>query len=282
MQRTTDWTLTNTQGLDILGNTEHPPADPIATLVLLHGFKGYKDYGFIPILSKALAGQGVLTHRFNFSTSGMTNDLNTFARPDLFALDTWTRQVEDVHTVINAINTNELPGSGLPLFLCGHSRGGGTALLTASREPQPNLAGLITINSVDACNRLDTESQNALLNAGHTITQSARTKQDLRINATWLQEQLDNPASHNILTLCKNINCPTLILHGSDDQAVPIEAGINITNALHTTLHTISGANHVLNTANPAPINAQPNPQLRETIKQIVIFVNANRAKTPI
>ena len=282
MQHTTNWTITNNQGLDIIGNTDHPTTNPHATLILLHGFKGYKDYGFIPILSHALANHGILTHRFNFSTSGMTNNTETFARPDLFALDTWNRQVEDVHCVINAIINKTLPGANLPLFLCGHSRGGGTALLTAARTPQPNLAGLITINSVDACNRMDTESQNAILQTGHTITQSARTKQDLRINATWLQEQLDDPASHNILSLCKDITCPTLTIHGNDDQAVPIEAGINITNALDTTLHTISGANHVLNTANPAPINTHPSPQLGEVIKLLQSFVDTNSTKTPI
>jgi len=276
---TTDWTLTNSQGLDIIGTTDHPDTDPTACLVLLHGFKGYKDYGFIPVLASALSSAGILVHRINFSTSGMTNDVETFARPDLFALDTWNRQVEDVRCTFGAIQSGEIEGHGLPLFLAGHSRGGGTALLTAGRTPQPKLSGLITINSVDACNRLTKEAQLDLIDAGSSITESARTGQILKIHSAWLQEQLDAPDAHDVLSLCTTLKCPTLILHGSDDQAVDIEAGHNISKALRNNLHIIARANHVLNTANPAPKGVNHSPQLREVIELIGSFVNANQGK---
>ncbi|MCR9076980.1 MAG: hypothetical protein NXI07_13155, partial [bacterium] len=99
----TAFTIINEHGLEILGDTHVPAGDPIACALLLHGFKGYKDYGFIPLLAHDLCERGVLVHRFNFSTSGMTNDIETFARPDLFELDTWTRQVDDVRRVVRAV-----------------------------------------------------------------------------------------------------------------------------------------------------------------------------------
>ena len=273
---TTDWTITNAHGLDIFGNTEHPETDPKACLLLLHGFKGYKDYGFIPVLAKQLAQNGVLVHRFNFSCSGMTNDIETFARPDLFALDTWNRQVEDVHCIIDAIHSGAIEGAGLPLFIAGHSRGGATTLLTAGRDSSLNLSGIITINAVDRCNGLDEQTQNALLESGSMTTPSARTGQDLPINASWLQEQLDDSAAHDVLKLCKNIKLPALIMHGTNDPGVDISCGDRIADAIGVDLNPIEGADHVLNTPNPAPIEGQLSPQLRDVVTLTVKFVNTN------
>ncbi|MBL4809008.1 MAG: alpha/beta hydrolase [Phycisphaerales bacterium] len=280
---TTDWTLTNNQGLDIIGNTDHPADDsvgdsatPLATLVLLHGFKGYKDYGFIPVLAKELAKAGVLVHRFNFSCSGMTNKLDTFARPDLFALDTWNRQVEDVGCVFDAIESGEILGKEMPMFLCGHSRGGGTALLASGRQTSPKLAGVVTINSVASCNSLSDEMQREMLDNGFIKSASARTGQELRIGAAWLQEQIDDPVGHDVLGLCRNIDCSKIILHGSDDQAVDIGAGEAIAGAVGAELQVIVGGNHVLNMANPALVDAEISPQLGEVIGLLQNFVIAN------
>ena len=276
-QHTSDWTLSNSRGLEILGNTDHPEGDPIACLVLVHGFKGYKDYGFIPVLGRELAKAGIMVHRLNLSCSGMTNEIETFARPDLFELDTWNRQVEDVGGVFDAIENGAVAGRGLPRFLVGHSRGGGTALLVAGREPQPVLAGVVTINGVASCNSLSDEMQREMLEDGFIKSASARTGQELRIGAGWLQEQIDDPGAHDVLKLCTSIECPALILHGSDDQAVDIAAGEAIAGAVGAELKVIAGGNHVLNMANPALVSAKISPQLGEVIDHITSFVIANR-----
>jgi uncharacterized protein len=273
---TTDWTLTNDLGRRIIGNTDHPTLTPHSCLLLLHGFKGYKDYGFIPLLAKALAQAGTIVHRFNFSCSGMTNTIETFERPDLFAFDTWNRQVEDVHCVIDAIHTGAIDGAGLPLFIAGHSRGGATTLLTSGRDSSLQLAGVITINAVDRCDGISDEQRQELLESGSITTLSARTGQALPINASWLQEQLDDPDAHNVLNLCTKIKTSSLVLHGTDDPGVPFEVGERIASALNTCVRPIQSADHVLNTANPAPKDTPIAPQLREVIELISKFVNTN------
>ncbi len=280
MHTVTSWAITNDHNLDILGNTHTPHAPhlpPIACALLMHGFKGYKDYGFIPVLASMLADAGVLVHRFNFSTSGMTNDTETFARPDLFALDTWTRQVDDVRCLRQAIKDGTLTGGQLPTYLIGHSRGGATAILAAGRHgDELDLAGVATINAVDTCSRLSDEEQRAFLDRGYTITESARTKQQLRINAAWLQEQLDDPASHDVLALCARITPPILVMHGDDDQAVPIQSGYNIAKIAHQNLCVIAGSNHVLNTPNPADPSVEPSSQLKFAFTNIKKFLSSD------
>tara|TARA_R110002073_G_scaffold118918_5_gene259165 strand:- start:84161 stop:84991 length:831 start_codon:yes stop_codon:yes gene_type:complete len=270
----TPFTLKNSHNLDLLGDTHIPAATPSACVIVLHGLKGYKDYGFIPILSHDLCDAGMLVHRFNTSTSGMTNETDRFAREDLFSLDTWNRQVEDIVRVVQAITNGELKGNGLPIFIIGHSRGGASALLAAGRHRRElNLAGVITINSVDRCLRMSETDQSQLLDRGYIVTPSARTKQDLRINSTWLSEQLDDPDGHDVLLQASKITCPVCVIHGEQDQAVDLSAGRAIAKACKTDAIFLDSGNHVLNMPNPSRIDMDRSPQLVETTTSITRFI---------
>ncbi len=270
----TPFTLKNKHDLDLLGDTHTPGDTPKACVILAHGFKGYKDYGFIPILAHDLCDAGMLVHRFNFSTSGMTNEIETFARPDLFALDTWNRQVEDVVRVVQAVRDGELAGEGLPIYLIGHSRGGATVLLAGGRHGDDlDLAGVMTINAVDQCSRLSEADQNEMLERGYSISPSARTKQDLRINSTWLSEQLEDPEAHDVLLQTSRLQCPACIVHSENDDAVDHSAGVAIANASGSELCTLNKGNHVLNMPNPSTIDQPRSEQLLKTTTQITRFI---------
>lgn len=270
----TPFTLKNKHDLDLLGDTHTPGDTPKACVILAHGFKGYKDYGFIPILAHDLCDAGMLVHRFNFSTSGMTNEIETFARPDLFALDTWNRQVEDVVRVVQAVRDGELAGEGLPIYLIGHSRGGATVLLAGGRHSDDlDLAGVMTINAVDQCSRLSEADQNEMLERGYSISPSARTKQDLRINSTWLSEQLEDPEAHDVLLQTSRLRCPACIVHSENDDAVDHSAGVAIANASGSELCTLNKGNHVLNMPNPSTIDQPRSEQLLKTTTQFTRFI---------
>ncbi len=279
---TTDWVLRNGRGLELIGSTDQPTGKAHACVVFVHGFKGYKDYGFVPVLCKALARDGVVVHRFNLSCSGMTDDIETFAREDLFAMDTWTRQVEDVECVLDAVGDGTLDGTGLARFVVGHSRGGATALLVASRDGAPVLDGVATINAVDRCCGMSADAQREMLDRGFMVSPSARTGQELVINASWLQEQIDDPGAHDVLGLCTSLKIPTLILHGDADDAVDVSAGERIAGAVGAELKVVSGANHVLNMSNPAQKSAEISPQLGYVIEQLCTFVKTNHGDVPI
>lgn len=266
--------ITNDRGLEILIDTHRPQGDARACVVIVHGFKGYKDYGFIPVMAQDLCESGVLVHRINLSTSGMTNDTKTFARPDLFALDTWNRQVEDVQQVVQAIQDGTLDGTGLPLFLIGHSRGGTTVLLVGGRHGAAlKLSGIITINAVDRCCRMNEVEQRAMLERGYTLTESARTGQTLRIESSWLQEQLDEPNAHDVPLQASRCGVPICVMHGDNDDAVDISAGEAITHKLNPPLFVLPGSNHVLNMPNPSDREAPRSLPFLKAIDEINRFI---------
>ena len=287
MSTSKTWTLpgAGADGEVILGDAHVPDGDPAGVVIIAPGFKGYKDYGMFPRIAETMCAAGFIAHRFNFSHSGMTNNIDTFERPDLFERDTWNKQVFDCRAVVAAINDGKLPGAGLPYVLFGHSRGGVSVLLTAGRFaddttlPQP--VGAVTAAAPCQCNNLPPEVADQLLKDGYIVSPSSRTGQDLRVDKAALVEQLDDPASHDLLALVSRINCPLLVIHGEDDPTVPVEAAEQIGRAAQceATVLRIAGGDHVYNTPNPLPADAPSSSQFQQLLDAIVKFATARCAQ---
>lgn len=254
----TTWTIAGSMGEPIYISSHEPEGSPKGVVLMAHGFKGYKEYGMFPWLADALASCGYRAHRFNFSHSGMTDNDGPFERPELFEQSTWNSQVEDLHTV-----ANECALPDCPLILFGHSRGGVASLLAVGRGVV-EASRIITLASPSQANSMSPEIQEKLLKEGKVESPSGRTGQMLYVGKRFLEEQLASPESHNVLSLTSHIRIPVLVIHGSDDETVPIEEGIQIVDALQDgTFVRIVGGNHVFNTANPFPMGETPPKELR-------------------
>src|SRR5690606_6472660 len=122
----------------------------LPTLVILHGFKGFKDWGFFPYAAETLAKRGFGVITFNFSMNGVWENLFEFTELDKFARNTYSREQEDVAKIIGEIKAGLLPPDGTldpdRLGLIGHSRGGANSLLYALEDP--NVKGVVTWNGV--------------------------------------------------------------------------------------------------------------------------------------
>jgi uncharacterized protein len=298
------WSIPGADAQPILGDAHIPSGAARGVIAIAHGFKGYKDYGMLPRIARECAAAGFIAHRFNFSHSGMTNSTATFERPDLFERDTWSKQIFDLTAVIEAIARGELAGAGVPLFVLGHSRGGIVALLTAAdltylksipdlpanrsdrrstgtqaRLPQSHsraqLGGVITVAAPVSCNPFTPEQQQELLENGWIESPSSRTGQRLRVGRAFLQEQLDDPARHDVLAHAARTDCPILVIHGDRDEAVDPANAASIAAAAgdRAMLRIIPGGDHVFNTPNPLPDDEPSSPQLQTMIECLLGFL---------
>lgn len=281
--KVTEWQVPGSDGQPIFGNTHWPDDSklsdakaPLGVLICCHGFKGYKDYGFFPRLCDAAAAKGMLAHRFNFSHSGMTNRVEQFERPDLFEKDTWSTQIHDL-TVMRAVawHVRRFPGQHswdytdeVPVVYFGHSRGGVTTTLTTGRSFGKEFysrywrehggyspAGLITAAAPDYACKLDDLQRDQLRAEGRLLSPSGRTGQDLYVGLDWLEEIERDPELFDPVLAAAYIKCPTLIIHGSGDQTVPVQCAQNLHRAAtpHSRLEIIENASHTFNCPNPVP-----------------------------
>lgn len=275
MTKTRDWTISGTRQQPISGTTHLVDGTARGVIMIAHGFKGYKDYGFLPRLAERLASERVIAHRFNFSYSGMTHGHGHFDT-ELFRQDTWNRQVDDILSVTQAVADGTLEGAGQPQVLFGHSRGGVTAILTAGRwSDDPRMAmlrGVITAAAPSHACRLEDAQHDAFLRNGYIDSPSSRTGQALRVDAGWLREQQADPEGHDLATQAGRVRVPVGILHGLADTSVSPDDAVFLAEAVgeRAIMRLIHDCDHVFNTPNPSDPGWAPSPQ-RQEMEQIVV-----------
>jgi pimeloyl-ACP methyl ester carboxylesterase len=240
------FTIRSRHDLPIRGDI-HEPLSPRALIVLVHGFKGFKDWGFFPWLAERLCDEGYAVVRFNMSRSGIGQNPETFERLDLFAEDTYSGQLDDLRDVISFAQ-NDFPE--LPTFLLGHSRGGGVALLGARDVPQ--LAGVITWSAISRTDRWDEAMKRKWRADGYREEINARTKQVMRLSTAILEDVEAHRERLDVLAAARGLEVPLLVIHGERDESVPVAEGQQIADqGRDASLVVIGAASHTYNAIHP-------------------------------
>lgn len=254
-----------------------PGAVPIGTVLIAHGFLGYKDYGMLPRIAETVASTGWAAVSFNFAHSGMSRAIETFEHPDRFEQSTWNRQIEDLVQLVEAIRNGSIaPGLSAagPVVLLGHSRGGTTALLATGRGLE--VQGVVAIAAPANTLRLPPEDRRTLLEKGTLGVVSARTGQELRVGRAMMEEINADPAGHDLTGMVSAIRCPMLLVHGESDATIPVADVDRIAAAAvgcaDLTRVVLEDGNHVLNVENPLP-SSESSPQLDSFLKALGAFL---------
>jgi dienelactone hydrolase len=196
------------------GKTSIRPA-----VLVLHGFKGFKDWGMFPRLSERLAQAGLTVVTPNLSGSGV-DDAGDFSFPERFGHNTFTAEIHDVGVVVDALMQGRL---GVPppssLGLIGHSRGGGIAVLHAAADPR--VRALVTWAAISTVERWPQDQRAVWRSAGRTDVQNARTGQVLPLYTDVLDDMERNAAALSIESAARRISVPWLLIHGTADESVP-------------------------------------------------------------
>src|SRR5919206_4880164 len=80
---------------------------PRPAVVVLHGFKGFKDWGMFPPFAERLAQAGLSAVTPNLSGSGV-DDAGEFSLPDRFGHNTFSAELHDVGAILDALIEGQL------------------------------------------------------------------------------------------------------------------------------------------------------------------------------
>jgi pimeloyl-ACP methyl ester carboxylesterase len=174
-------------------------------VIVCHGFKGFRGWGFFPWLSERIAAAGFRAVCIDFSHNGVEE--RDFDRLDLFLLDTFTRHQEDLDAV-----AARFPGA---LGIVGHSRGGADAILFAAR--QPRVAAVATLAAVAHPARFPEDAEAVFREHGFYAFPNARTGQSMPVART----QMDDAARHSVEAAAGSFAGHLLLVHGTADESVP-------------------------------------------------------------
>ena len=247
------FTLPSLDDMVIHGDLRLPEgAPPRSAIVVVHGFKGFKDWGFFPHLCDCLARDGHAVVSFNFSLNGIGEDPTEFTELENFARNTLTRDVDEILSVLR-----EVRGGGIPpvpptrLGLFGHSRGAGEAIVAARDDMR--LDALVTWAGVANFDRWSEELKDQWRSDGRIHVTNTRTGQEMPLDVTLLEdfethrERLEiEPAASSLRDL------PWLMVHGKTDTSVPVSDAERLVVANPgARLELVDGAGHGFETAHP-------------------------------
>jgi dienelactone hydrolase len=224
-------------------------------IVICHGFKGFKNWAFFPVIADTLAQSGYITLTFNFSRNGIGSDLQNFTELDMFEKNTYSHELEDLQCIIDAISTGTLgkiPLNIERIGLLGHSRGGGIAILHTKSDAR--IQTLVTWSAISTVERYSEDVINYWQDIGHIEIENKRTGQLMRIGIDLLNDIRKNKDNLNILAASEKIEIPSLIVHGQEDESVPVDEAQQIFDHLKTSnkeLMLIENGTHTFGARHP-------------------------------
>ena len=192
-------------------------------VIFVHGFKGFKDWGGFPYMTDKLAEAGFFVVSFNFSYNGVgekEDELVHFTRLELFAKNTFSRELDDLGNIIDYFDDNreKYNYDFSKLTLIGHSRGGGCVILKTSQDKR--VKKLITLAAVSYYDRYTDRKKNEWKEKGYIEEPNSRTGQIMKMDLTLLEDIEINKERLDIQEAMKRIDVPVLILHGEQDLSV--------------------------------------------------------------
>tara|TARA_R110002072_G_scaffold302097_2_gene483839 strand:+ start:24109 stop:25344 length:1236 start_codon:yes stop_codon:yes gene_type:complete len=225
-------------------------------IIFIHGYMGYKDWGCWNLVSDFFVKEGYGFLKYNVSHNGGTIDNPIdFDDLDAFSENNYSKEIEDFEAILKVVENSFEKIS--EIYLIGHSRGGGIALLQSQNEQVDRICSWAGIASI--VSRFPTGKQlEAWRNNGFYIRENGRTKQQMPHSYSQYEDFLQNKTRLNIEKYCRDSKKPTLVIHGEEDQSVTIEEGREIADWIGTELIPIACAQHTFGAKQPWERNELP------------------------
>lgn len=241
-------------------------AEPRA-VVLCHGFRGYKDWGFIPLLASTIAAQGIPTVSFNMTGSGIVGEDGAFVERERFRKSTYAAELEDLDHVAQWVSRRVGGSHSTALGLIGHSRGGAMAILYAAAHPEVR-----TVVALAAPSRIGVwpdAAFEAWREGRPHVVRDFRARAELPLGPEIYDDITRNGARYDLRRAAAALTIPLLIVQGDRDRSVPVEEGRTLASwgpPATTELAIIEGAGHSFQAGDK--IRRTP-PQLLEMIERV-------------
>lgn len=210
--------LRNDEDLPLRVDLRHDPDRPVlGRVVVCHGFKGFRRWGFFPWLGERLAEAGWASAVLDFSMNGIGDDPVEFDRLDLFARNTYSRELDDLDQVLGFVR--DLDPEPVDVGLLGHSRAAVDVVVRAAEDD--SIGAVVTWNGVGRALRFTDRQLREWERDGRLEFTNARTGQRMAMHFDFVEDA--RSPRFDVAAAARRMRAPHLVLHAADDMAVPFE-----------------------------------------------------------
>jgi uncharacterized protein len=268
------FTTTNDKIAVTIYGYENLPKNPC--IFYVHGFKGFKDWGFVPYTGEFLAAKGYAVITFNFSHNGIGSKKEEFTETDKFAENTFSLEVAELSEVIDAYLFGFFGETiNSKIGIIGHSRGGAVSILASSKREE--VTALTVWSSISHVDRYTDRQKTEWKEKGHIEVVNSRTNQVMKLNLKVLEDIEKNKEKKlNIEYAVKQFERPFLIVHGEQDLTVPVNEAIELfswADPGKSEIQIIPAAGHTFNIVHPFE---ESNPRFDSVLTFTEEFFNNN------
>jgi uncharacterized protein len=257
-----EWEVRRPGAYTIRGDIRTPAeGNPSSAVVICHGFKGFRRWGFFPALARAAAAQGHAAITFDFTHNGVGDDGVDYSALDRFEQGTYTADIDEIGEVLRAVASGKLLDPAPDrVALLGHSRGGAEALIAAAEDG--DVRALVTWGAISSVDRWQQEHIERWEAGQNVAILNARTGQEMPMGPVFWRDILGNRERLDVLAHATRLTIPWLIVHGEADETVPVTDARTLFSAAgeNAELCLIEGGTHTFGAVHPY---AGPTEELR-------------------
>lgn len=281
--------ITNDIGLPIYTDLRFRSDDEMdskaqALIIIAHGFKGFKEWGFFPYMSEQFANAGNIVLTFDFSMNAIDNRQEGIYFPEIFAKNTFSQELRDLDCILNEINedffskyiskySKEIKWNG-EIYLVGHSLGGAACLLSSVRHP--NVNKLVLLATISTLFRNTERQVQHWREKGVLEFVINSTGQKLQLNFSYQDDKDKNFDANTLTDAIRQVRIPILILHPEQDLTVPKKEALILAESGKDNpllkLELIAKAGHTFNVRHPLE---STNLALETVIQKTLLFLNS-------
>jgi dipeptidyl aminopeptidase/acylaminoacyl peptidase len=218
----TPFNLRNESGDSIVGDLRYAEGGTgLPLLIICHGFTAHKDWGPFPYFGRRFAGLGFASAVFNFSHNGMGSGSRRFNELEKFSRNTIGKELEDIRALLRGAGGGSFGDGRIDpsrIGIVGHSRGGGVAILSASREPC--IRGVAAWSTVATFHRYTPHQRESWEREGFLPVTVRGLRTRLKFGIEVLRDLEANRDLYDIPRAVRALKVPLLLVHGAADVSV--------------------------------------------------------------
>lgn len=241
-------------------------------VLFIHGYKGFKDWGAWNLMQEYFVENNLGFVKFNMTHNGVgLKDLGNFTELAKFSENTYSLEVEDTRAMNKEVKKliTENFNVKLPIYLLGHSRGGGIAILLG-KESVSKVATLAAICDIERRFPIG-EKLDKWIEEGIYYVLNTRTNQEMPHKTNIYFDFLANKEKLNILEAANLLGNNLMVIHGNNDEAVNVEEAYELVKSSKANISIIENANHTFGATHPWLSEKLPE-DLKNACDQIIEF----------
>lgn len=259
----------------IHGDLHHAGHRSSPILLIIHGFRGSKNWGFFPTIAEEFAQNGSIVIAWNMSLNGYSKDAQYIDQPESFARNTITHEMVDTQLIIDSILHDDRIISGDmrshwngDIHVLGHSRGGGIGILIS--EKNSSIKKLALWNTISRFGRFTERQKKIWSETGIFPIDETEDGKVIAMHYTYISDLEFHGEKYSPLRAIAEVSADILIVHAEQDMTVPIREAYALQEKSHSAqMHSIPQAGHTFGLTHPF---TEMTSSLRDAINTTTAF----------